>query len=54
MLETIFNVVFSKPVLDGFFLSSVGTRIAATAQAFLTGHDVVLEFLNSVGIDPRL
>lgn len=54
MLDTAINLLSSKPLLDGLFITTAITGIAATAEAFITGNDVVLDFLNSIGIDPKI
>ena len=54
MLETAVDFLSSKPVLDGTLITTIVAGIAITAQAAITHTDVVLEFLNSIGIDPKL
>lgn len=54
MLNAAIDVLSSKPLLDGLFITTAITGIAATAESFITGNDVVLDFLNSIGIDPKI
>lgn len=54
MLESVVDVLSSKPVLDGTLIATIIGGIAVIAQAAITNSDPVLDFLTSIGINPKL